>query len=126
LDYFIEIVPPSTCTSTKINDFNSSRSNRERGNLAVNPNSINESALENAFLLYPNPANENVQLNFEGFSGETQLHIFDVSGRLLIQKNINEGVNLISINTQELPAGSYLIRLGSNQNRMYRKLIVQH
>jgi hypothetical protein len=76
--------------------------------------------------LYPNPANENVQLNFEGFSGETQLHIFDVSGRLLIQKNINEGVNLISINTQELPAGSYLIRLGSNQNRMYRKLIVQH
>lgn len=76
--------------------------------------------------LYPNPANENVHLNFEGFIGEIQLHIFDVSGRLLIQKNINEGANLVSINTQNLQDGSYLIRLGSNQDRVYHKLIVQH
>ena len=76
--------------------------------------------------LYPNPANENVQLNFEGFSGQTQLHIFDISGRMLMQKNINEGIQLVSINTQELPNGTYLIRLGSKLDRVYRKLIVQH
>ena len=76
--------------------------------------------------LYPNPANENVQLFFEGFNGETQLHIFDVSGRLLVQKNINEGIQLVTINTLELPSGSYLIRLGSKHDRVYRKLIVQH
>ena len=76
--------------------------------------------------LFPNPANENVQMNFEGFSGETQLHIFDVSGRLLVQKSINEGIHQVSINTQELPTGSYLIRLGSKNNRIYRKLVVQH
>ncbi len=76
--------------------------------------------------LFPNPANENVQMNFEGFSGEIQLHIFDVSGRLLVQKRINEGIQLLNINTQELPTGSYLIRLGSKNERVYRKLIVQH
>jgi hypothetical protein len=76
--------------------------------------------------LFPNPANENVQMNFEGFNGETQLHIFDVSGRLLVQKSINEGIHLVTINTQELPTGSYLIRLGSKNNRIYRKLVVQH
>ena len=76
--------------------------------------------------LFPNPANENVQINFEGFSGEIQLHIFDVSGRLLVQKRINEGIQLLNINTQEFPTGSYLIRLGSKQERVYRKLIVQH
>lgn len=76
--------------------------------------------------LYPNPANENVQMNFEGFSGETQLHIFDVSGRLLVQERISEGIQKLNINTQELPTGSYLIRLGSKNERVYRKLIVQH
>ena len=76
--------------------------------------------------LFPNPANENVQINFEGFSGEIQLHIFDVSGRLLVQKRINEGIQLLNINTQELPTGSYLIRLGSKNERVYRKLIVQN
>jgi hypothetical protein len=76
--------------------------------------------------LYPNPANENVQLNFEGFSSETQLYIFDVSGRLLVQKTIHEGIHLLTINTQEFPTGSYLIRLGFKNERVYRKLIVQH
>jgi hypothetical protein len=76
--------------------------------------------------IYPNPANELVKLNFEGFSGQSQLHIFDVAGRMMIQKNINEGIQLVSINTQELPNGTYLIRLGSKHNRVYRKLIVQH
>jgi hypothetical protein len=76
--------------------------------------------------LYPNPANENVQMIFEGFSGETQLHVFDVSGRLLIQEKINGGIQKLNINTQELPTGSYLIRLGSKNERVYRKLIVQH
>jgi hypothetical protein len=85
----------------------------------VNVSSINLS-------LYPNPANDNVQLNFEGFSGETQLHIFDVSGRLLIQEKINGGIQKLNINTHELPTGSYLIRLGSKNERVYRKLIVQH
>ena len=87
--------------------------------------SIDDVAKLNA-TLYPNPANELVQLNFEGFSGQTQLHIFDVSGRMLMQKNINEGIQLVSINTQELANGTYLIRLGSKQDRVYRKLIVQH
>lgn len=76
--------------------------------------------------LYPNPANENVQMNFEGFSGEIQLHVFDVSGRLLVQERINGGIQKINIDTQELPTGSYLIRLGSKNERVYRKLIVQH
>jgi hypothetical protein len=76
--------------------------------------------------LYPNPANENVQMNFEGFSGEIQLHLFDVSGRLLVQERINGGIQKQIINTQELPTGSYLIRLGSKNERVYRKLIVQH
>lgn len=76
--------------------------------------------------LYPNPANDNVQMNFERSSGETQLHVFDVSGRLLVQERINEGIQMLTIKTQELPSGSYLIRLGSKNERVYRKLIVQH
>jgi hypothetical protein len=123
LDYFIEIVPPSTCTSTKINDFNSSRSNRERGNLAVNPNSINESALENAFLLYPNPANETMTI--ENFTTQNvALVVTDVSGKIIAERKIQAGLS--SLNTTSWDNGLYFFTLEMNGEKIAHRQVVQH
>ena len=123
LDYFIEIVPPALCSSTKINDFNSSRSNRERGSLSVNPNSINESALENAFLVYPNPANESISI--ENFTTQNvTLVISDVSGKIIGQRKIQAGLS--NLNTTTWDNGLYFFTLEMNGEKITHRQIVQH
>lgn len=123
LDYFIEIVPPATCTSTKISDFNSSRSNRERGGLSVNPNSINENALENAFLLYPNPANET--MNIENFTTQSvSLVITDVSGKIIAENVLQTGLS--NINTSNWNNGLYFFTLEMNGEKITHRQVVQH
>lgn len=123
LDYFIEIVPQDTCSSTKINDFNSSRSNRERGSLSVNPNSINESALENSFLVYPNPANES--MNIENFTTQiVTLVITDISGKIIGQRKIQAGLS--SFNTTSWDNGLYFFTLEMNGEKITHRQVVQH
>lgn len=123
LDYFIEIVPQDTCSSTKINDFNSSRSNRERGSLSVNPNSINESALENAFLVYPNPANESMSI--ENFTTQNvTLVITDVSGKIITERKIEAGLS--SLNTITWDNGLYFFTLEMNGEKITHRQVVQH
>ena len=76
--------------------------------------------------VYPNPANDLVQLTFAGLTESIQLNVFDITGRMVMQQSLNGNINQAQLNTASLPSGAYLIRVGSGKERAYKKLIVKH
>lgn len=62
----------------------------------------------NNFKVYPNPANS--QINFEFNDNENAvLEVFSISGSMILNKTLNNDVN--NINVESLPAGSYIYRV---------------
>ena len=65
--------------------------------------------------LFPNPADNEVQISFNSQTGNNQITFFvtDLTGKRLQQHTIqaNEGNNLVLIATENLSAGTYLIQM---------------
>ncbi len=82
-------------------------------------------SLENMF---PNPAFDNItfEINIEQ-STEVRLMFYDLVGTQKINKNIelNGGVNEVSVNISELPAGNYIYKIVSGKDILHGKLIVK-
>lgn len=78
--------------------------------------SINEVATLTDVALWPNPANElvNVAVN-STLSGSQQVTVTDLNGRVVISErhNLNGGRTQFTLNTTQLPDGIYMVRLGN-------------
>ncbi len=75
--------------------------------------------------LFPNPAENELQISFSSQTGNNQLEfvITDLSGKMIrsLPVNAHEGSNLVFIETTDLSAGTYLIKMiGSSQERTFR------
>ena len=93
---------------------------REAGVAADNAHPVN-------LISYPNPSHGQFNISFNA-STEQQcmINIYDLSGRVVMQKNIAavEGNNLIEMNTTSLTSGMYLMRLsGEDINEQLRLTI---
>jgi hypothetical protein len=92
--------------------------------------SVNCSSEHASIVAYPNPAQNNltVEVSTSSFIGETVLSVTDVSGKLIIQKEINleEGQTMIPLNTTDLSTGSYIISLNNASEQFSPiKVIIQ-
>jgi uncharacterized repeat protein (TIGR01451 family) len=75
----------------------------------------NETESENWFTLFPNPSAGDVLVKLNaGKSGDYTMSIFDAAGRLVIQKELN-GQDHLSVKSEWLAPGSYMIELKSNE-----------
>jgi uncharacterized repeat protein (TIGR01451 family) len=75
----------------------------------------NETGSENWFSLFPNPSAGDVLVKLNaGKSGDYTMSIFDAAGRLVIQKELN-GQDHLSVKSEWLAPGSYMIELKSNE-----------
>jgi hypothetical protein len=73
-----------------------------------------ESSGEVSTLLYPNPTAHIVFLKAEGdLSGEHQLNVYDVHGRLMMSKNVTaqDLMGSVPVNVQKLAAGTYFLQV---------------
>ncbi|MDD4150380.1 MAG: T9SS type A sorting domain-containing protein [Bacteroidales bacterium] len=78
----------------------------------------------NEFRVYPNPASTIVTIEFENSNNEYSIEIFDMSGRLVLQKISSDYQNYIDVNN--LKNGLYMVRI-VYQNRIFQsKLIINH
>ncbi|UTW61949.1 T9SS type A sorting domain-containing protein [bacterium SCSIO 12741] len=85
--------------------------------------SIAEQNNNAGFSIYPNPANDVVNVTFEG---EGQLMITDMSGKTLQQHlSDDNGWQVITLDIAELSRGAYLIHWVSENQRITRQLIVE-
>lgn len=77
--------------------------------------------------LFPNPANDNLNLDFTlNRATEVIMSVTDFSGRLLIKQEFEReaGFHTINQNVGELPAGSYFVQLITNQGKLSEKFVV--
>lgn len=73
--------------------------------------------------LYPNPANDKVQVEWPAGISQAQLSCYDALGRLIMQKSLNAGD---SFEVNAWPEGSYSIRLSAaNQHWASRLLVIR-
>lgn len=87
-----------------------------------NPNGLKSPLNGEYFILYPNPANENLTLELGKVDAKTSITIFSLDGKMLLQQNIQTTKTLIDLNS--LPAGSYVISIENQNdktNRIFQK-----
>ncbi len=123
LDYFVEVMLPSPCSAEKARNFNSTRSNRDKGAFSVGEggeysnNSIEESFLNN-ISVYPNPTSETINIRQET-NNEIKVKLFNTLGMEVLTTEITNIENQVNLTTLE--AGIYIIELSlEGKKRMVR------
>jgi len=80
------------------------------------------------FEIFPNPSSGIFNLYFEDFSIENfDLSIFDISGKLILDKNYSftNGISrMVSLNLSSLSKGIYLLKVNANNNSVVKRLII--
>tara|TARA_B100000809_G_C15136176_1_gene530695 strand:- start:1417 stop:2658 length:1242 start_codon:yes stop_codon:yes gene_type:complete len=76
--------------------------------------------------VYPNPATSEINLTFIGGAEQTLLSIYDVSGKEVFQKQINNiGLNQENIDVSNLDRGIYILMLTTENSHSSQKIIIQ-
>ena len=125
VSYMIKIVHPTGCDLTL----------RETGypevySNAASNNVVNVSENEDFdFVVYPNPANDLINLVFgDKIKGQVNLIITDLAGRKIYSadfRNLNSG-QMQSISSADFEEGMYLMHLQSGEKSNTMKIVVRH
>lgn len=125
VDYYIEMLTNSPCTAEKAQDFNTTRSNRERGQFAagdglegVSSNGIDENYL-NEIAMYPNPTHGNVtfvQTNNENIT----YRVTSLSGQVI--QTISSSDSKIEIQLEGIQSGIYLVEISSAHSKITKRI----
>jgi len=119
ISYLVQIATPNTCTATKAQDHNTTRSNRH--NITPpNPSVIDESTLLNA-RVQPNPSNGLFAIIVE--ASNWSYSILDMNGKLIM--NERASTNNAEVNIQALEAGIYMIQISVEGDSIYKKIVKQ-
>ena len=81
------------------------------------------------FDVFPNPANDVVNINFETPSyAKAQVKITDMLGReikTIVDNNLSSGAHEYSLNTNDFGKGVYLVTLKAGELSTVKKLIIE-
>lgn len=93
-------------------------------------NEMEHASKGNSLSVFPNPASSNTSISFTlSLPGTVSITVFDMAGRLVqtvATREMQQGVHRIILNTNDLSAGMYLLKLQSNEILQTKKFIVQH
>lgn len=79
-----------------------------------------------SLFVYPNPADELIKVEVSDFDSEINYQLFDLSGRLLFNRQINtQNSQEIEINVSQLQEGIYLLRLFDGKRAASQKINIQ-
>lgn len=83
--------------------------------------------MEEAFLLYPNHANDFVNLEFKGISGDATVSISSLNGAIVTQETLtNVSGRTFTYDTSNLEAGIYFVNVSNKDGVATQKLVVMH
>jgi|GEM_PF-660081 len=113
LYYQVELMIPNFCNPTK--SFNSSRSNVATNN----PNGISEnSILSDLFSIYPNPANDKIEISV---SQKSEIEILNAEGQIL--KSFNAIANRTTVDLSGFAAGVYFVKVQTSKGVAVKKFV---
>jgi hypothetical protein len=89
---------------------------------------VEEETAQSAFVVYPNPAQEQVSIRFSIPKGSVQaeLVITDAMGRVVYTQNqVANDQEVVSITLNGLPSGLYFVNIVTEESVLIRKFIKQ-
>lgn len=90
--------------------------------------SVSFKLISSELIISPNPAKDKVMISFSAMvSGEVSITLLNVQGRtmLLNKQQVTSGTNQVTLQLPDnIPSGTYMIRLESNGDQQYKKIIV--
>jgi hypothetical protein len=106
----------ATLTATPLDECNSGS-----GSLAITvKNSTGVNELETNAKLFPNPTSDKVNIECEGM---TRVSLYNAVGQMVYDKEVD--TDQLSIDLSQQPAGSYLVRIITNQGTVVKKLHIK-
>ena len=119
ISYLVQIATPNTCTATKAQDHNTTRSNRH--NITPpNPSLIDELDFLNTWV-QPNPSNGLFTIIVE--ASNWSYSVLDMNGKLIM--NETASTNKAEVNIEALEAGIYMIQISVEGDSIYKKIVKQ-
>ncbi len=108
-----------TLSNTKSSTISASRLNSSKIN-----NDVTEDIKEVVFTIYPNPANDQINILGTGLKGATAI-LKDLSGKSILQKRLSEDTSaVLKVNT--IQEGIYILMIVKNDGEsIIRKIIIQ-
>lgn len=87
--------------------------------------SIEELGVEGV-MIYPNPANDVLNVSFTGVEGTYTVAILDLAGRTLAtQENEVNGATEITFNVNDFAAGSYIVSISSDRGTKVENVVIK-
>jgi hypothetical protein len=78
--------------------------------------------------IFPNPVKDQARLSLElSRTSDVNVEIYDVTGRMIqsiYQRNLPEGKNILTLNTQNILNGIYLVKVMADKFLSRSKMIV--
>jgi len=119
ISYLVQIATPNTCTATKAQDHNTTRSNRH--NITPpNPSLIDELDFLNTWV-QPNPSNGLFTIIVE--ASNWSYSVLDMNGKLIM--NETASTNKAEVNIEALEAGIYMLQISVEGDSIYKKIVKQ-
>lgn len=113
LDYYVEMVKQSPCTAEKAQDFNTTRSNKDKGTFVLGQGTgdSNNALGENSFVfeVYPNPFSDEIQLNISEKGMGKLVHIYALDGTELFTATVTDMT--MTVQPTNLAQGMYCWRI---------------
>ncbi|MDZ4822227.1 MAG: alkaline phosphatase D family protein [Flavobacteriales bacterium] len=78
--------------------------------------------------IFPNPTSEKLFIQFNSEPGEIQFSVYDLSGRVVLQKNdcmSQRGMHGLDFQTQQLSSGEYVLEIQKSGKSMSVKFVVE-
>ena len=73
--------------------------------------------------VFPNPATNIVNVNLAGFTGKSDIRMFDVNGKVVLHRQVSMDNSQLDISA--LPAGVYIVRIKNGEQDVYTTKIVK-
>ncbi len=116
---------PANPTSYSVSLFVENICGTDETFITVTPDPLGvESVEDGSFTLFPNPANDVVTITTSEV-GAGSIQVLDMSGRVVAQVPANAGSNTHQIDVNNLAAGSYSVRVTSENKVEVKPLIIQ-
>lgn len=126
LDYMVEFELTTPCSAEKAQDFNTVRSNRERGQFAAgegvdgaSSNGVDESYLNNIGM-YPNPTSDKLTFIQDG-NEKVTYSILSLSGQLMQTSQSSQSTAVLDLS--QLNSGVYLVELKMNDIKIIKRVV---
>lgn len=86
---------------------------------------IAESAPSLKFEVYPNPAKDMLNIQFEqATQDKNEINLFNVVGTLTKQKEVNSGATLVNFDISHLAPGTYFLKITNSKGSATKKVVI--